>query len=158
MNVCATTACDGRLDMVQQGRDSMIQTGYTAERKRDEAFRSTSCSIPLPHGVIVLYGGVATRHLSIHDNCLPVVVAAQWICAGGQDPNELASWRINTRAASLVVRLGWTVKICQCEGDLSKQVLICGIEGEPRSHTQTNHKQTNLDNTDNGTERDLVIS
>lgn len=28
---------------------------------------------------------------------------------------------------------------------------------EPRSHTQTNHKQTNLDNTDGGTERNWYI-
>ena len=27
----------------------------------------------------------------------------------------------------------------------------------PRSHTQTNYKQTNLDNTDSGTERDWYI-
>lgn len=30
-------------------------------------------------------------------------------------------------------------------------------QSEPRSHTQTNHKQTNLDNTDSGTGRGIGI-
>lgn len=45
------------------------------------------------------------EHPSIHDVCLHVVVVAQWICAGGEDPNELASWRIQGQPPSSEIRM-----------------------------------------------------